>query len=100
MTYLENLNIKTFVFCVVFFSSLEHTYAQYLAKITNLNNLKEYILFCNLLCRELKISFFVKEKWPVYTAAKMDGKVIFGDVDLSVSKVPPQIRYSEFFKIG
>jgi len=44
MTFFKNLNIKTFVFCVVFFSSLEHTYSQYLAKITNLNNLKEYYL--------------------------------------------------------
>lgn len=41
---------------------------------------------------------FVEEKWPVFTAAKMDGKVIFGNIDLSISKISPTVRYSEFFK--
>lgn len=41
---------------------------------------------------------FAEEKWPVFTSAKIDGKVIFGGVDLSLSKMPPPIRYSEFFK--
>lgn len=41
---------------------------------------------------------FVEEKWPVYTAAKMEGKVVFGDVDLSISERSPLIRYSGFFK--
>lgn len=30
--------------CVVLFSTIDYTYAQYLAKVTNLNNLKEYYL--------------------------------------------------------
>lgn len=44
MTFLESLTIKKIVFYIVFFSSLEQTCAQYLAKITNLNTLKEYYL--------------------------------------------------------
>lgn len=43
---------------------------------------------------------FAKEKMPVYTSAKKDGKIIFGDVDLSLSKIPPPVRYSGFFKIS
>ncbi len=41
---------------------------------------------------------FIKEKWPVYTAAKAEGRVIFGDIDLSRCDTPPPTRYSEFFK--
>ena len=41
---MENVNIKYFVFCVILFFSIENSIAQYLAKITNLNNSREYYL--------------------------------------------------------
>src|SRR3972149_1063110 len=41
---------------------------------------------------------FRKEKIPLYTAVKKEGKVIYGNTDLSIHPEPPEIKYSEFFK--
>ncbi|MFH1654837.1 MAG: nucleotidyltransferase domain-containing protein [Pseudomonadota bacterium] len=41
---------------------------------------------------------FVKEKLPVYTAAKREGKLIFGDIDMSLSFESPSSKYAGFFK--
>ena len=41
---------------------------------------------------------FQKEKIPLYTAVKREGKVIYGNVDLSINPEPPEVKYSEFFK--
>lgn len=41
---------------------------------------------------------FRKEKLPLFTAVKGEGKVIYGDVDLTINPEPPEIKYSEFFK--
>ena len=41
---------------------------------------------------------FHKEKIPLYTAVKKEGKVIYGNADLSINPVSPEIKYSEFFK--
>ncbi len=41
---------------------------------------------------------FRNEKLPLYTAVKKEGKVIYGDIDLSINPEPPKIKYSEFFK--
>jgi len=41
---------------------------------------------------------FQKEKIPLYTAVKKEGKVIYGNTDLSIHPEPPEIKYSEFFK--
>lgn len=43
---------------------------------------------------------FQKEKIPLYTAVKREGKVIYGNVDLSINPEPPEVKYSEFFKIS
>lgn len=44
------------------------------------------------------IEDFQKEKIPLYTAVKKEGKVIYGNTDLSINPEPPEIKYSEFFK--
>lgn len=41
---------------------------------------------------------FRKEKFPLYTAIKREGKIICGDIDLSINPESPEIKYSEFFK--
>ena len=41
---------------------------------------------------------FQKEKIPLFTAAKREGKIIYGDVDRSINPEPPELKYSEFFK--
>ena len=41
---------------------------------------------------------FRKERLPLFTAVKREGKVIYGDVDLSINPGSPKIKYSEFFK--
>jgi predicted nucleotidyltransferase len=41
---------------------------------------------------------FLKEKLPLYTAAKKEGRIIYGDVDRSINPEPPEVKYSEFFK--
>lgn len=44
------------------------------------------------------IKDFEREKLPLYTAAKKEGKVIHGNVDVSISKVAPSVKYAEFFE--
>lgn len=41
---------------------------------------------------------FRKERIPLFTAVKKEGKVIYGEVDLSISPEPPEVKYAEFFK--
>lgn len=41
---------------------------------------------------------FQKEKLPLYTAVKREGKIIYGDADLSINPEPAEVKYSEFFK--
>jgi len=41
---------------------------------------------------------FQKEKLPIYTAVKREGKLIYGSVDLSINPEPPDVKYSEFFR--
>lgn len=41
---------------------------------------------------------FQKEKIPLYTAVKREGKVISGNMGLSINPEPPEIKYLEFFK--
>ncbi len=41
---------------------------------------------------------FRKERLPLFTAVKREGKVIYGDLDLSINPESPKIKYSEFFK--
>jgi predicted nucleotidyltransferase len=44
------------------------------------------------------IEDFKKERILLYTAAKKEGKIIYGDVDWSINPEPPEVKYSEFFK--
>lgn len=41
---------------------------------------------------------FQKEKLPMFTAVKREGKIIYGDADLSINPEPPNVKYSEFFR--
>jgi predicted nucleotidyltransferase len=44
------------------------------------------------------IEDFQKEKLPLYTAVKREGKVMYGSVDMSINHEPPELKYSDFFK--
>ena len=41
---------------------------------------------------------FKREKLPLYTAIKKEGKIIYGEIDLSLNTQPPEVKYLEFFK--
>jgi len=41
---------------------------------------------------------FKNERIPLYTAVKREGKIIYGNADLSINPEPPEIKYSGFFK--
>ena len=41
---------------------------------------------------------FQKEKIPLYTAVKKEGKVIYGNADMSVNPESPEIKYAGFFR--
>lgn len=41
---------------------------------------------------------FQKEKIPLFTAVKGEGRIIYGDVDLSINPEAPEVKYSEFFE--
>lgn len=41
---------------------------------------------------------FTKEKLPLYTAVKREGKIIWGKIDLSINSDKPDIKYAEAFK--
>jgi len=43
------------------------------------------------------IEDFEKEKNPLYTAVKKEGKIIFGKCDMKIINVEPRIKYKEFF---
>lgn len=44
------------------------------------------------------IKDFVKEKIPLYTAVKKEGKIVWGNVDLTINPEPPHIKYAEAFQ--
>lgn len=41
---------------------------------------------------------FRKETIPLYTAVKREGKIVCGDVDLSIAPDAPEVKYAGFFK--
>jgi len=41
---------------------------------------------------------FQKEKLPLYTAAKREGKILYGNADLSINPEPERTKYADFFK--
>ena len=41
---------------------------------------------------------FQREKLPLYTAAKREGRLIYGDIDLSINPEPAKVKYAEFFR--
>ena len=44
------------------------------------------------------IEEFQKEKIPLFTAVKKEGKIIWGNADFSINPEPPHIKYAEYFK--
>ncbi len=44
------------------------------------------------------IEDFTKEKIPLYTAVKKEGRIIWGKADLTISQEKPDIKYAEAFK--
>ena len=44
------------------------------------------------------IEEFQKEKIPLYTAVKKEGKIIWGDEDLTINPEPPHFKYAEAFR--
>jgi len=45
-----------------------------------------------------RLEDFQKEKLPLFTAVKREGKLIYNDADLSVDPEPAKVKYSEFFR--
>jgi predicted nucleotidyltransferase len=41
---------------------------------------------------------FRKEKVPLYTAVKLEGKIIWGDIDRALNSEPPEVKYAGFFR--
>ncbi|MGB9721132.1 MAG: nucleotidyltransferase domain-containing protein [bacterium] len=41
---------------------------------------------------------FQKEKNPLFTAVKKEGKIIWGNVNLAINSEPPEIKYADYFK--
>ena len=41
---------------------------------------------------------FRREKIPLYTAVKLDGKIISGDIDRALNPDPPGVKYLEYFQ--
>jgi len=46
----------------------------------------------------VSIEDFRKENIPLYTAVKREGKIIWGNIDLTINPDTPHIKYAEFFK--
>lgn len=46
----------------------------------------------------VSIEDFLREKIPLYTAVKKEGKIIWGRVDLTINLEAPHIKYAEFFE--
>lgn len=46
----------------------------------------------------VKADDFRKEKFPLFTAAKREGIIIFGDIDLEYNPESPEVKYRDFFK--
>jgi predicted nucleotidyltransferase len=44
------------------------------------------------------IEEFREEKIPLYTAVKKEGKIIWGNVDLTINPEPPYTKYAEAFR--
>ena len=44
-----------------------------------------------------KLEDFEQEKIPLYTAIKKEGKIIFGECNMEISPLEPEIKYKEFF---
>jgi predicted nucleotidyltransferase len=41
---------------------------------------------------------FRKESVPLYTAAKLQGKIIWGDIDRALNPESPEVKYADFFR--
>jgi predicted nucleotidyltransferase len=41
---------------------------------------------------------FRKEKVPLYTAVRLEGKIVWGELDLALNPEPPGIKYTNFFQ--
>jgi len=41
---------------------------------------------------------FRREKIPLYTAVKKEGKIVWGDIDRALNSEPPEVKYVEFFR--
>jgi predicted nucleotidyltransferase len=41
---------------------------------------------------------FRKEKVPLYTAVKLQGKIIWGEIDRTLNPESPEVKYADFFR--
>ena len=46
----------------------------------------------------IRIGDFEMEKVPLFTAAKREGAVVFGSIDLKEDSESPEVKYKDFFK--
>src|SRR3972149_3909207 len=41
---------------------------------------------------------FQRERIPLYTAIKKEGKIIMGEIEITINPEPPSIKYAEYFE--
>lgn len=78
---------------LVIFNSKKESLASKVYAVIGGMNLERDISLASVSVKEFK-----KETMPFYTAAKMEGKLIYGKVDLFLNPELPQIKYRDFFK--
>lgn len=44
------------------------------------------------------VEAFQRENLPLYTAVKKEGKIIMGEIDITINPEPPRIKYAEYFE--
>lgn len=54
----------------------------------------------SLILLEVSMDDFKKERFPLYTAVKKEGIILYGDVDLSINPELPEKKYADFFELS
>ncbi|MCM8804419.1 MAG: nucleotidyltransferase domain-containing protein [Candidatus Omnitrophica bacterium] len=78
---------------LVILDCIDHSVRRLFEEMRWENNFKKNVNINMTSAKDFQI-----EKIPLYTAVKKEGIVIFGEVDLSINKKPPSVKYKEFFE--
>lgn len=52
----------------------------------------------NITLVSVSVEAFQRENIPLYTAVKKEGKIIMGEIDITINPEPPHIKYAEYFE--